>query len=134
MQSASGQIAAELVFVNGQQSGRRVPLPVARFLIGREIDCDLRLDDAQTSRHHAVLFLDGFGVRVRDLGSLNGTLLNGQRLTGTAHVRHGDRIRVGDTLLLLHAPALAEQLEGPTGVSLGDTQVARIGPSHRPLR
>jgi pSer/pThr/pTyr-binding forkhead associated (FHA) protein len=126
MQTSSDQLIAELVFVNGQQSGRRVPVGLNRLIIGREIDCDLQLDDAQVSRHHAALLPDAYGIRVRDLGSLNGTVLNGQRLSGTISLRHGDRLRIGETLLLLHAPSVLGRSEEATHVGLADTQLAQV--------
>lgn len=69
-------------------------------VIGRATDCDVRLSDPGVSRRHVELRHDGHRVRLRDLGSTNGTLVNGTRVTET-ELRDGDRIRVGSTTLVL---------------------------------
>ncbi|HVW00909.1 MAG TPA: FHA domain-containing protein [Planctomycetaceae bacterium] len=120
------QILGDLIFVNGQHSGRRVQLNSPRFIIGREVDCSLQLEDIQLSRHHAVLLTDAYAIRIRDLGSLNGTWVNGQKITSQMNLKHGDRVQVGETVLLLHAPALANVTETSTQLGLADTQAAPL--------
>ena len=67
-----------------------------RLVMGR--DCDgLLLRDPQVSRAHLALDVDEGGVTVTDLGSTNGTLLNGMRLTDAARVEPGDTIAAGGT-------------------------------------
>jgi hypothetical protein len=71
------------------------PVP-GRYVIGRSEDVDLRLDDISVSRRHAQMaFLDG-GWILTDLGSRNGTWLNGWRLPGPAPVSPGDLLDVGN--------------------------------------
>lgn len=70
-------------------------LQPGEFVIGRSSSCNLSLDDALVSRRHAVLTVDEQGVAVRDLGSRNGVLVNGERLEGTKKLRHLDRITIG---------------------------------------
>jgi FHA domain len=68
--------------------------------IGREPDNAIRIiDDAYISGHHATVSLVGDGVVVDDLGSRNGTYLNGTKLSDRRSVRIGDRIQVGYTVL-----------------------------------
>ena len=69
--------------------------------IGREQDNDLRLDDQKLSRHHAVIEAAGKGWQVRDLGSTNGTGVNGQRISAPFLLKLGDIIELGDTRLTL---------------------------------
>jgi len=124
MEVQATYIPADLIFVDGKQSGRRVQLNSPRFIIGREVDCTLQLEDGQLSRHHAVLLADAYGIRIRDLGSLNGTWVNGEKIASQVSLRHGDRIQIGEATLLLHAPALATVAESPTRAGLADTQAA----------
>jgi hypothetical protein len=79
-----------------------------RYVVGRGSACDLVLADLTVSRVHAELRreLDG-GWMLVDLGSLNGTRLNGWRLVGPARVRTGDEISFGDCAFLVTTPQLA---------------------------
>jgi DNA-binding SARP family transcriptional activator len=79
--------------------GHQLPLEGRSVLIGRSASCDLHLDDARASREHAVIEpIGGIGWQVRDLGSLNGTLVNGEPVV-SARLRSGDRIVVGSTCI-----------------------------------
>jgi pSer/pThr/pTyr-binding forkhead associated (FHA) protein len=71
---------ARLRVVRGPLSGETIRVPRGKLLIGRETDCHLRLDSKLVSAHHCVLLLDEYTLRIRDLGSTNGTLLNGNRI------------------------------------------------------
>lgn len=70
-------------------------LPVGRFVIGRATDAHLSLDDGLVSRHHAALEVDEQRVRLQDLDSRNGTLVNGQRIQGMVELVHGDVVKIG---------------------------------------
>ena len=76
----------------------RLALPAAghrRLTIGRASDCDLMLADPSVSRHHAELRRQDEGWLLVDLGSTNGTRLNGWRIAGPVPVRPGDRVSFG---------------------------------------
>ncbi len=88
-------LQAELRVASGKQSGHIIPLVSSRFLIGREEDCHLRPNSDLVSRHHCVFKLDEYSLRVRDLGSSNGTFVNGERLRGEVILNTGDKIAVG---------------------------------------
>ena len=88
-------LRAELKVVGGKQHGSLISLQTKKFLVGREQDCQLRPSSESVSRHHCVFTLDDFGVRLRDLGSTNGTFVNGQRVQGQAILQPGDRILIG---------------------------------------
>jgi predicted component of type VI protein secretion system len=85
----------ELRVVSGSQVGALLPLAEGKFLIGREHDCHLRPNSELVSRHHCAFTRDAFAVRLRDLGSTNGTFVNGERVRGTAVLKPGDRVVVG---------------------------------------
>lgn len=63
--------------------------------IGRDPECELRIDDPAASRRHARILVRGDEVFVRDLDSANGVLVNGQRIVGETQLHPGDRIRIG---------------------------------------
>jgi pSer/pThr/pTyr-binding forkhead associated (FHA) protein len=69
--------------------------------IGRSEKCTLILDDAYVSQMHARIFSRGDRFVAEDLGSTNGTYLNGQRLTSPAELQRGDRVKIGKTVLEL---------------------------------
>jgi signal transduction histidine kinase/pSer/pThr/pTyr-binding forkhead associated (FHA) protein len=88
--------------LQGPDKGRRFELPDALALIGRENGA-LALDDNTVSRRHAELIpKDGQWI-LRDLGSSNGTYINGQRVIHTYELKLGDQIRVGRSLLVFGA-------------------------------
>lgn len=102
-------LQANLKVVGGRHHGKMIPLATKKFLIGREQDCHLRPNSELISRHHCVFAVDDFSVRVRDLGSTNGTFVNDERVRGEAALQSGDRIRVGklDFELVIGEPVAA---------------------------
>ncbi len=80
-------------------SGRRFPVQPGSTLIGRGQDADIRLADTGVSRRHAVVRYDGQAVLIEDLGSTNGTLVNGQRVR-TSRLQQGDVIRAGHSVIV----------------------------------
>jgi serine/threonine protein kinase len=122
------------------------------FLFGRSPDCHARLGpgDVSASRHHFLLEVNPPAARLRDLGSLNGTHVNGTRHGGRARhetpeeaarrahpqvdLKDGDRIRVGATILTVAVagatatppPRPAPSLEGRTGDLVGDYELGPL--------
>jgi hypothetical protein len=80
----SGSLAGQSVRVTGE------------LVIGRE-NADLTIDDAEVSRRHVAVRLQGGQLEVEDLGSANGTFVNGSRIEGPVKVGGGAKIRVGKT-------------------------------------
>jgi SARP family transcriptional regulator, regulator of embCAB operon len=76
--------------------GRRYALVGTATRIGRSPDNDIVLSDAKVSRHHAAITSNGTTFVITDLGSVNGVLLNGQRIDPSAELFEGDRIRIGE--------------------------------------
>jgi hypothetical protein len=72
------------------------PAGLTRILVGRAPGCNFILTDLTVSRFHAELYREERGWMVSDLGSMNGTRVNGWRLTGPAPVRPGDEIGFGN--------------------------------------
>ena len=86
---------ARLKVILGTNAGKEIRLLGPKFLIGRAEDCHLRPKSDLISRHHCVLLLEEQGLTVRDLGSRNGTLVNGQRVSGECELKTGDNLEVG---------------------------------------
>ncbi|HYA00259.1 MAG TPA: FHA domain-containing protein [Candidatus Binatia bacterium] len=95
-----------------KRSGREVAaLPAGPLTIGRGVDTALRLaDDAEVSRLHAVVERVASGWSVRDLGSRNGTYVNGERILGERALRPDDEIQVGGVRIFFRAEDVAGSL------------------------
>jgi pSer/pThr/pTyr-binding forkhead associated (FHA) protein len=76
------------------EGGADIPLNRPLTLVGRHSDCDVRLESQRVSRHHCCLAMMCDGVAVRDLGSTNGTRINGRRIT-EGWLRPGDELTIG---------------------------------------
>ena len=129
--AAEGLGEHRLVAYDLEGRERVVPLPpdAGRILIGRAPGNDVVLDwDAEVSRTHAQIERIGHAWTVVDDGiSRNGTLVNGERLTGRRRLEDGDVVRVGRTDLLFRAPAF---VEAPTVRPARRTDVA-LSPAQR---
>jgi len=103
-------MAAAIEVVSAQRSSR-VELGSNRMSVGKASENDIALDDPSVSHLHAVLEHFPAGWCVTDLGSSNGTWLNGERIWSSRRVRHDDEIRIGETRLLFRDPTGAVQPE-----------------------
>ncbi|MFT3837341.1 MAG: sigma 54-interacting transcriptional regulator [Myxococcaceae bacterium] len=111
-QTAAAPTSRPLAFelwVVGPDVHHRVVLQPGTLTVGRGDSCDVRIDHSSVSRQHLIVFVGG-GVHVEDVGSRNGTLLNGQPLQHTRRVPLGpsDVLEVGPFRLFLQ-PAAAER-------------------------
>ncbi|MFB0536431.1 MAG: FHA domain-containing protein [Anaerolineae bacterium] len=114
--------SVELIVRQGPQPGQRFSLTRPTIIIGREVGNDVVVSDPQISRRHASLTWDGRQFIIQDLGSANGTFVNGVRLTAPQVLQPGDAIGLGPTVLLgfqalpvapAYAPPRPEPVEGP---------------------
>src|SRR4051812_47589653 len=85
----------QLIVVQGKPEGKVIPLTSPVFKIGRGETCHLRPNSEQVSREHAEFTISGETVKVRDLGSRNGTLVNGKALTEPCTLKDRDLVQVG---------------------------------------
>jgi hypothetical protein len=83
-----------LILQQGSGSGRRWPLERGSLTIGRGEDCDVILPDRHVSRYHARISWGEGGYSVTDLGSKNGTHVNGRELQGSQALQDGDEIQI----------------------------------------
>jgi pSer/pThr/pTyr-binding forkhead associated (FHA) protein len=111
----------QLVVVRGKPEGKVIPLVGPTFKIGRGETCHLRPNSEQVSREHAEFTLSGETINVRDLGSRNGTLVNGKALTSDAcRLKDQDLVQVGPltfAVTILDAVKAAPKTVGSTGAN-----------------
>jgi pSer/pThr/pTyr-binding forkhead associated (FHA) protein len=105
---------------------REIAITKEEFLIGRGSDCDLRLGVSAVSRHHCLLRIRNGEATLADLGSANGTFVNGARLRSTATLQHGDEIGVGDFHFVLELSGQSGILWGPATDARPDMPTIRV--------
>lgn len=105
-------------------------LPRGASVLGRGTACDVRIDDPRLSRGHARFVLDGHDLRVEDLGSRNGVLVDGKRVQGSSPLRHGQVVICGPVVLMVSIDPTQPHPRRPEGgqdpstrrASKGDTE------------
>jgi predicted component of type VI protein secretion system len=113
----------------GPAGANLVPLTGEQATIGRASSNDVALDgDATVSKLHAVVVSYGSEFAVRDVGSSNGTFLNGERVLSEVRLRPGDEIRVGESRLVFRAPRTVDltttaAAEGPPRLTRREREV-----------
>ncbi len=98
----------KLFFLNGPRAGTNMELTPPGVSVGREEDNDIQLLVTGVSRYHAKITFNGSAWSILDLGSTNGTRLNGKQISAETALADGDTIVIGDQTLIF-----AEQLAAP---------------------
>jgi pSer/pThr/pTyr-binding forkhead associated (FHA) protein len=111
-QAAAGQKAFALKFISGKYQGGEFPLKMEKqIVIGRSSELDMVLVEDMVSRKHAKITVAGGKITIEDLGSTNGTFVNGEKIK-QARLKEGDRILIGTSILkLIHQGEDAEDLD-----------------------
>ncbi|MHB9010307.1 MAG: FHA domain-containing protein [Limisphaerales bacterium] len=94
---------AKLIYLSGISTGQEVALPLRKLILGRADDCDIVIEDSSVSGHHCELAVSEFGIRIRDLGSTNGTRVAAVVVT-EAEVRDGQILMIGSVSFRLDFP------------------------------
>ena len=135
-----------LKVLEGAKVGAKISIKKPEFTIGRSQGCSLCAGSSAVSRQHCMISRDESKVTVRDMGSRNGTLVNGENTEGTVELASGDEITVGPLKFLLTitsslnsvkkpevksvAEAVVRTASTPSG-SIGDDDISKwlLGPS-----
>ncbi len=135
-----------LKVLEGAKVGAKISIKKPEFTIGRSQGCSLCAGSSAVSRQHCMISRDESKVTVRDMGSRNGTLVNGEKIEGTVELASGDEITVGPLKFLLTitsslnsvkkpevksvAEAVVRTASTPSG-SIGDDDISKwlLGPS-----
>jgi two-component system response regulator AtoC len=127
----------QLLCIDGDRSFTLTMPDSGELVIGRGPDAGLSVDDPLVSRAHALLLAVPDGLRLSDLGSRHGTLLNGERLTEPRLVGSGDVIGIGNAVLVVRRPARtatgARATEQPVLVQRLTEELSRIVEYEREL-
>ncbi len=112
-----------------EQGGRRrqvYRMRTAEMVVGRKGGCGLRIPSAQVSRQHCRLRRAQGFVVLEDLGSINGTVLNGQRVQGTQALRPGDRLQIGPVMFVVEYELTADALDRLMAWESGGTAAGSV--------
>ena len=122
---------AALLLLTGPQAGRRHEV-VGDVLIGRSPSCTIALEDSKVSRRHVRLVFEDGQARVVDLGSRNGTLVNGEKLDGELLLLPGDRLQIGESTVLFEPSAAASlsdrEADGEVHTAPVEELIDAVGP------
>lgn len=115
-----------LKYSDGKQE-RLFPVNRDKYLIGRADDCQLRPSASGVSRHHCVVIVEPPEVSIRDLGSSNGTFVNGERISGGHRLKSGDMIAIGPLKLeVLIVPEPGQEEEDDDDVVIDSANSALL--------
>ena len=119
---------AALLLLTGPQAGRRHEVQ-GEIFIGRSPSCQISLEDAKVSRKHVRLLIEDGQARVTELGSRNGTLVNGEKLEAEIVLLPGDRLQVGDSTVLFEPSARASLSDREADGELHTSPVEELIPA-----
>ena len=123
MSDPAAHDAAVISIGDGAEGARRIRI-AGHVTLGRDDDAGLVIDDPEISRAHAVIAQTPEGLEIRDLSSLNGTWVNGERISTPTSLAPGDVVKIGKTrieVLAAGGPALASMARAsPTPVEAED--------------
>ena len=116
----------------GPSQGEIAPLSGSEYVIGRDPSCDWVIDDVEVSRRHARLLAQSGGFAIEDLGSTNGTFVNGQRIRTVLPLLPGATIRLGENVLLFYDAASEQAAANQAQTLQFDTRPKQSEPKGEP--
>ncbi|HBN77636.1 MAG TPA: hypothetical protein DD473_17855 [Planctomycetaceae bacterium] len=89
------------LILTGKHQGKTLTLPADVVIVGRDPQAHIRVNSTEVSRHHCEIHVRGTDVIVKDLGSRNGTFINGEAIFGEVPIHPGDTLHVGSMVFEL---------------------------------
>lgn len=123
----------KLRVIGGKNAGQELPVTGPRFVIGRQEGCHLRAKSEAVAMRHCELELGSGSMRVNDLGSPAGTIVNGERIAGSRELKFGDRLKIGPLEFELCASAKLAAKKKPKVNSIGEAAARLAGGRQRDL-
>lgn len=118
-----------LTVLEGVAKGMTIALGDDPLSIGRGPENTVTLEDPELSRRHAVVYETAGQIVVKDLGSSNGSFVNGRRIEGPTQLHAGDRLVIGRSTMRLDGPGVPATVVGPTSPGVGaQTRARETGP------
>jgi pSer/pThr/pTyr-binding forkhead associated (FHA) protein len=102
----------KLVMLMNKGGHKSFPLVGEVSVLGRRHDCDLRIPLMSVSRRHCQINLDNGSIKVRDLNSVNGTIINGE-VVNESVVKAGDEIKIGPLTFILQVDGMPDEFNPP---------------------
>jgi pSer/pThr/pTyr-binding forkhead associated (FHA) protein len=116
-------MTVKLLVVQGRPLGKSLLFPVGEYYFGRGPECQVRPESEWVSRQHCLLRVTAEGGFVRDLGSRNGTLVNGCLVENERQLLNGDQVQIGP--LVFEVQLETETVDGTPGVT--QTEAVTLG-------
>jgi len=114
----------QFVMRSGPTPGVTFPLEGEQLIIGRDSSNSVTINDAEISRKHSRLSFQGGKYVLEDLGSTNGTFVNGQRLVGPVVLKPGDVVSLGEQIVLMYDAIITD----PGATIASPRQSVRVAP------
>jgi DNA-binding NtrC family response regulator len=119
-----------LLLLTGPSAGARYEVE-HEAVLGRSPSCEIPLEDSKVSRRHARILVEDGQARIADMGSRNGTAVNGEKIEAEAILLPGDRFSIGETTALYEPPtkaSLADRESSETVIAQVEEVLPHVGP------
>jgi len=120
----------KFLVVQGKPAGKSLVFPGGEYYFGRGPECHVRPESEWVSRQHCLLRVTGDDAFIRDLGSRNGTLVNGTLVEGERRLFHGDQVQIGPLVFEVRLTSAGTDDAGPQA---GKETVSRQAEMTSPL-
>ncbi len=129
-------MTVKLLVVQGRPFGKTLLFPCGDYYFGRGPECHVRPESEWVSRQHCLLRVTADKVFVRDLGSRNGTLVNGELVEKERQLAHGDQVQIGPLVFEVQiereSASTVSSGSSPEAVTLGAENTAELDLSQQP--
>lgn len=107
----------KMLVVQGRPAGKTLVFAAGEYYFGRGAECHIRPNSEWVSRQHCLLRVTAAGAYLRDLGSCNGTLVNGRLIHEECHLLDGDQVQIGPLVLTIRFDDISPSFGAETPAS-----------------